>query len=278
MPGFLILVRPANLFLGAASIVLGAVIVTDTPPAWKVLLAGLSGTLIMAAGNALNDYYDADIDRLNKPFRAVPSGKVGREAARRFSTILFVSGVFIAIFISLECLLVALFVSLGLCLYNARLKRTFLLGNGAVSLFTALAFIYGGAAAGDWRPALFPAGFAFLFHLGREIVKDIEDQVADRSVAARTLPLRTSTHTALASVTAVYLLLVCLTFVPYWFSVYGLTYLIIVTVGVDVVLLISLVLMWRNQVADRMRRISLVLKMDMIVGLAAIYVGGTGAS
>jgi len=274
---YLWLVRPTNVCLGAASIALGAITVGDVPSIWRVLMASFSGSLIMAGGNAINDTYDADIDEINKPFRPIPSGRVTRPAARRFSIILFVLGVFLAIFISVQCLVIALFVSAGLCVYSARLKRTFLWGNVAVSLFAALAFIYGGLAAGDWRPALFPAGFALLFHFGREIVKDIEDQVADRSVAARTLPLRTNTRAALSVVTVVYLLLICLTFVPYWFGNYGVFYLIVVAVGVDAVVLMSLLAMWRFQMPDRMRQISMVLKVDMVIGLVAIYIGSTGA-
>ncbi len=271
------IVRPFNVLIGAASVLLGALVSTTSPPVTPVLLACISAALVMAGGNAINDYHDADIDRLNKPSRPIPAGQVSRVNAQRLAIILFVLGVFLSIFLSWECFVIAVFAAGGLILYSARLKKTFLWGNVVVSWFTAMSFIYGGLAAGAWHLAVIPAVFAFLFHLGREIIKDVEDQAADREASARTLPIQTNVRYALVIITIVFCLLIGLTFVPYFLKIYNLLYLIAVVIGVDLVVTGVIYSIWRNASTESMRRASLILKFDMIFGLLAIYLGSLGS-
>ena len=42
----------------------------------------------------------------------------------------------------------------------------------------ALAFVFGGVAVYTYSPSLWAAALAFFFHLGREIIKDMEDELA----------------------------------------------------------------------------------------------------
>ncbi len=274
--GLLRLTRPANLVIAAGAIFVGALAAGSLEPHRAVLLACVSGMLVMAGGNAINDYFDRDIDAVNKVGRPIPSGRIPAEAARRFSIILFVLGTILSIFISKYAAAVALCVSVGLFLYSARLKRMLLLGNIAVSLFSAAAFAYGGLAVGRVAPALIPAVFAFLFHLGREVVKDIEDRQADASYAAQTLPIRFGDRVALTFATVVFAALISFTFVPYLLKIYGEAYLWLVLFGVDAVILIAVVLMWLRPTPLWLNRVSLLLKADMLVGLVAIYVGLPG--
>lgn len=242
-------------------------------PLGKIVLACVSGSLIMAGGNAINDYFDVEIDRVNKPFRPLPSSVLAAKGALSFAIILFALGVFLSIFIFPSAILVAVITSIGLFFYSAKLKQTVFLGNIAVSLFSASAFIYGGIAVGRWQEALVPAGFAFLFHLGREIIKDIEDQSADKTVSAQTLPLKFGTKTALKVTTVIFSSLILFTFFPYIFGVYGEAYFWVVLIGVDLVIVFALWFMWKHPSAETLRRISATLKADMPVGLFAIYLG-----
>jgi len=170
-------------------------------------------------------------------------------------------------------LVLALGVSILLILYDLRLKRITLWGNLAVGLAGGLAFVYGGLAVGRPTGALIPTGFAFLFHLGREIVKDAEDISGDREAGAVTLPVRWGVRTAVAVASGTFGLLMPLTFVPFWLGLYGWLYLITVVFGVDLVLVYVVLSMWRDHSPSNLRRVSVVLKADMIVGLGAILAG-----
>ncbi|MGH7453358.1 MAG: UbiA family prenyltransferase, partial [bacterium] len=207
------------------------------------------------------------------------------------------------IFSNTAALTIAIGSSILLIVYSLRLKRQPLTGNFAVSAATALAFIYGTVAAqaglsradasdgilgmssmndivtlasswhGDWRAGIFPAAFSFLFHFGREVIKDIEDQAGDRAMRARTLPLVYGLGAAQAAATAAFAILILATLLPFYLGIYNTTYLWIVIGGVDLVLVAAIYLLWKKPIQYRMRQISAVLKADMLVGLAAIYFG-----
>jgi geranylgeranylglycerol-phosphate geranylgeranyltransferase len=276
LKAYFAITRPVNLNLCAFSILVGAVISGSIHPLYKVLLACLSGVFIMAGGNVINDYYDVQIDRVNKPQRPLPQELLKLQSALKFSIILFVLGIFLSIFINLSALGLVLLTSAGLILYSSRFKGSVLLGNLLVSLFSALAFIYGGLAVGRWRQALIPAGFAFLFHLGREIIKDVEDQKADAAYSTQTLPIRFGQNVALGSATLVYGLLIVFTMLPYVLDIYGKGYFWIVLLGVDLVIIVGVGYIWARPLPQTFSRVSMVLKVDMFVGLMAIYVGNVG--
>ena len=40
----------------------------------RLLLASIAAALVCGAGNALNDYLDIEVDRVNHPGRVLPSG------------------------------------------------------------------------------------------------------------------------------------------------------------------------------------------------------------
>lgn len=264
--------RPVNLVIGAASILIGAIVTGRTLEPWgNVLLSCVSGILIMAGANAVNDVYDLDIDRINRPDRPLPSGRLGMRLARSVAIFFFVAGVFFSIFISFVSTVVATLATVLLWLYSARLKRTVLLGNLTVSLVTGLAFVYGALAVGHWLQALIPAGFAVLFHLGREILKDVEDLPGDRQLGAMTLPVRFGRRVALRVAVATFALLLVATYLPYGMGIYGPTYWMIVVLGVDSVLLVVMVILLGDPPRSWLGKLSTVLKADMIVGLAAVY-------
>ncbi|NIR49677.1 hypothetical protein GWO43_14395 [candidate division KSB1 bacterium] len=273
--GYFAILRPINVALGMASIFIGAIVGGDVSAIERLGFACFSGALIMAGGNVINDYFDIEIDRINRPLRPIPSNQVDLEDALRFSIILFALGVFLSILINVLTLAIAVFASLGLVYYSSKLKRTILLGNIAVSFFAALAFVYGGVAVGHWKAALIPAALAFLFHLGREIVKDVEDQAGDKSQLAQTLSVRFGQKTSFITATIVFTFLLIFTFIPYSLDIYGVAYLWTVLIGVDLVVLGSLIYMWTSPFPRSLRRISTILKADMLVGLMAILIGAT---
>jgi len=287
-----IIIRPLNVAIAGLSILVAAVLVQPfhfTPP---IIWAIISGMLITAGANVINDLYDIEIDRINRPQRILPAGRLTPAAAKTFAIFLFACGIFFSIFINKTAMLIAVATSLLLLVYSWKLKRLPLSGNLAVSLATALAFIYAALAAesglsqmaidridatrtwvGDWRAGIFPAVFAFLLHFGREVIKDIEDQSGDRAAQARTLPLAYGLNAAQIAATIALVLLLIVTLIPAGLALYNQTYLWIILFGVDPVVIFAVYGLWKNPTPPRLRQISAALKADMLVGLAAIYFG-----
>jgi len=240
---------------------------------WRVLFACLTGAFLTAAANAVNDYFDLDIDLINRPYRPLPHGDIEPAEALYFALGLFILGVFFSYLINIETLILAGIFSMLLIFYSARWKRKVLIGNMVVSLATAFAFLYGGFVVNAIGKALFPALFAFLMHFGREIIKDMEDIVGDRQNGAATFPIRYGNNAAKILVTALYIILFAITYVPYALGLYGKLYVIIVTIGVNSVLVWSIISIWHDSSRRNLRLMSAVIKADMFIGLAAIYAG-----
>jgi geranylgeranylglycerol-phosphate geranylgeranyltransferase len=270
---YLKLTRPPNNLIVALSVLVGALVAGEIDYWWGVVFACLSALFISAGGNCLNDFFDVEIDRINKPFRPLPRGEISTKSTLWFSGFLFLIGFCLSIFIGLLSVVIAITAIILLIFYGHTLKRKLFWGNFVVSSVSALAFVYGGITTKDFRLSLIPAVFAFLFHLGREIIKDLEDLKGDRSLNVLSLPIRFGVRFSLAFATAIFSFLILLTSVPYIFQIFSLSYLIMVIPGVDLVLLYVVWSMWKNPTTSNLGRLSTILKIDMFLGLTAIYMG-----
>jgi len=271
------LARPVNglvAFIGtaAACVIAGA----RSGDGLTILFAGLAGMLAGSAGNIINDVYDVDIDRVNKPWRALAAGSLRPATAMLWSALCGLAALALSLplgsvpLLIMGCSLVAMF------LYSARLKRIPLLGNAVVAVLTGMAFVYGAAAFDNPAAGLLPAGFALLFNLAREVLKDVEDMPGDRAGAVLTYPLRAGTTAALRLVTAILILLIAATLLPLLFGIYHAMYGWVVIFGVDTVLLYVLIAMWSDRSTGNIRRLNVLLKFDMLAGIAAIVLGSIG--
>ena len=267
------LTRPLNALIGFVSVCVAAFVAGSIQPLWKVGLASTSVMLILAGGNVVNDLFDVAIDRINNPTRPLVAGTVSSGTAWVLAVLLFGIGM-----ASVWGLGPAMFGIAGLAvgllvLYSAKLKRTLLWGNLTVSFLGGLVFVYGGMAVGKVRGAAVPAILAFLFHLGREILKDVEDRTGDGAAQANTVAVRFGAKGAFGLATGVFGMLILVTPLPFLFKLYALPYLLMVLVGVDAVLVYVVWSIWRDGSRRNLARLGRVLKVDMLVGLMAIVLG-----
>lgn len=180
----------------------------------NVLLAAVVAFLVTGAGNALNDYYDRDLDRKAHPDRPIPSGRVTAEEAYRFAIALFVVGIALSVLINVACILFAAINSGLLLAYEARLKATGLAGNVTISYLTASVFLFGGASVLGFLLVLVLFLLAMLANVGREVAKDIEDMEADKG-HRRTLPITRGASSARTTAVAAVVLAVVLSPLPF---------------------------------------------------------------
>jgi len=271
--GTIQLTRPANALIGFVSVCIAAFVAGSIQPLWKVGLASTSVTLILAGGNVVNDLYDVEIDRINRLSRPLVVGTVSSATAWVVAALLFGIGIASAWGLGPAMFGIAGFAGVLLVLYSAKLKRTLLWGNLTVSFLGGLVFVYGGMAVERVRGAVVPAILAFLFHLGREIIKDAEDREGDRAAQANTVAIRFGAKAAFGLATGVFGILILFTPFPFLFRLYSLPYLLTVLIGVDAVLVYVVWSMWRDGSRRNLARLRRVLKVDMLVGLLAIVLG-----
>lgn len=183
------ILRPGNCLMAAIAVFIGFSVARGSIAfSIQLLLAMLSAFLICGAGQTINDYFDRGIDKLIKPEKLIPTGKIKAKNALIYSIALFLIGVIIAYGINSSTFAIALAFSILLIFYSASMQRFKFLGNFVVAAGTAFTLIYGAAVVGNYSVVIFFAVTAFLVNVGREIIKDVEDMPGDRGVK-KTLPM-----------------------------------------------------------------------------------------
>lgn len=177
---------------------------------WWLVAASV---LIAGAGYIINDYFDINIDEVNKPEKMVVDKIIRRRYAILLHGLLSATGVIISMYVALQLKNPLIIIGNLLCvsllwLYSTTYKRRLLIGNVLISLMTSwvilvllLAELPGWLSAPQvagyektaiarlTRIGMLYAAFAFIISLIREVVKDMEDMEGDRRENCKTLPL-----------------------------------------------------------------------------------------
>lgn len=175
----------------------------------QFILLVIASVFIAAGGYIINDYFDIDIDRVNKPERMVVGKTISRRTALAWHFGLSSLGIFITA-IAVNAfdrwyLVIANILAVSLLwFYSARFKRDVLIGNIIISLLTAwtimiiflskFSFVdaFSNATLEQlklFRFAVLYSGFAFMINLVREAIKDMEDVAGDAKYGCRTMPI-----------------------------------------------------------------------------------------
>ncbi|ANI88354.1 ubiquinone biosynthesis protein UbiA [Arachidicoccus ginsenosidimutans] len=172
-----------------------------------IYLLSLSSVLIAAGGNIINDYFDINIDIINKPDKLIIGKYIHRHWAILYHILLSATGVALGFWIeakthayllgltNLACVVLLFF-------YSAYFKSKALSGNIIIALLTAWTvlvvsfcetnqFIFHATINKTkiTRLTFLYAGFAFIISLIREMIKDMEDIEGDRKYGCRTFPI-----------------------------------------------------------------------------------------
>ncbi|OGU85042.1 MAG: hypothetical protein A2W11_02660, partial [Ignavibacteria bacterium RBG_16_35_7] len=229
--GFFIIIRPLNCLITFIVIIVSGLICTnDNHISIKLLLAGLVGFIITAAGNSINDIIDVDIDRINRPHRPLPSLRLTLKQAWVLFLLLVTTSLVLSLFINLFAFLIVLLSNALLILYSLSIKRVPVFGNIVISFLTAYAFIFGGMVVENVNGAFIPAVFAFLINLIREVIKDMEDTKGDKLAGVNTLPIKYGINASKYFVLVVSSILFLFSFVPFLFHIYEIEFFLIIMI------------------------------------------------
>ena len=258
-------------------VALGAHLVEGSFSYYGPVMAALCAGLVCAAGHIVNDLVDINIDRVNRPDRVMVRKALSHFYAITLAIILSVTAMGIALTISSLVAFVVL-MAIGLLLaYNLKLKRVTFLGNVVIAFLAGLTFLTGGLAvniAGTFQlpGPLIPALFAFLFHLVREIVKDVQDIEGDQLSGVKTLPQIIGVKLSLWVSFWIFLALVVMTLIPVKFGWFGSRYELIMIYILDLPLGTLLLLMCLRPSERMLQTASIALKIGMVIGILAIWV------
>ena len=272
--GYIMIIRPLNVFLGGLTILISSLIIKYEGPAISVILPVFVVMFFTIGANTLNDYFDYEIDKINRPDRAISSGLVLRNHALILSLFSLIVGVLIALRLNKDSQLLSIGVSLPLIIaYNVKLKNYPLIGNIIVSLILAMSFIYAGLVFKKTEPLIIPALLAFGLTLIREIVKDLADIKGDKSAGLMTFPIVYGKKKTIILCTILSLFLGIGSFIPFLTGYYNTFYGISLILMVEIPLAVVVISLLNKPVILTAKRGSKLLKFCTLGGLLSIYIG-----
>lgn len=204
---FLEFSRPFTLVAPALGFVSGSVTAIGAAPAesWNrdLLLypaIGLTMAAVLnAASNGLNQIYDLEIDRINKPKRPLPSGRLSIRDAWSFTLVAYAVALLLAWLVAPggrhECFWIVLAATVMTVLYSVppfRTKRLGLWANLTIAIPRGVLLKVAGWSAVKTIVAVEPwyiGGIFGLFLLGASTTKDFADMEGDARGGCRTLPI-----------------------------------------------------------------------------------------
>jgi geranylgeranylglycerol-phosphate geranylgeranyltransferase len=268
---YLKLLRINNALIAAITVALGFWLSESPYSGWMLVLLMVATISATGFGNVINDIQDIDSDRISHPQRPLPKGDLSIHSAKIFSVILIFISLACGFSVSITHGLATLIPLLLLILYARFLKATPLAGNIVVALLVAYSILYGALNAPGFSMVIYPALFAFLLNISREMIKDIQDEAGDKAsgvITSAVLP-----HNLLRSMvycfSIVYLLFLI---VPYYNKVFSMSYLLICLAIIIPLHVFRSFLIMSKSWKSKLSAISTMFKVEMVCGLAAIAV------
>lgn len=254
--------------------------------------------VFMAAGGyIINDYFDVEMDKLNKPSKVIIGTYVKPNIAYSaywiFGLLGLVMGCWASYKIGLPALSAVFLIYLsGLWFYSSTIKYQLIAGNLLVALFIALVPFVAGLVelyADIKNPQFYACNlslkflfywiagisvFAFLLTLIREIVKDIEDTEGDKAAGCRTIPIVFGKNAA-KRVAQILLLItfLCLAYFQYnqW-KIKDIKSLVYCTLFLQAPILFIIARINKANVQRDFHNISSWLKILMVLGISYLFI------
>jgi geranylgeranylglycerol-phosphate geranylgeranyltransferase len=255
-------------------------------PILNIFLTFFTALFLEASTFALNDYYDLEIDRINKRIdRPLVRGDLSPKTALNLFFLLFPLGLLCSYFVNMTCFLIALITALISVLYDAKMKKIKLIGNFYIAYIMAIPFVFGGATVignnefslGAINPVIYIiALIAFLVGLGREIMKDVMDFEGDKRQGVKSLPRYLGVRKSNGIAAIFYLCAIALSFPPFFLISFGIyyqniTYFILVFITDTMLLSTCLQLFFKKQPNMKFQRKYTLIA--IFIGLLAFLVG-----
>jgi len=276
------ILRPINCVMGSLTVIIG-ILNTRTGIAAEVVLINIVLGIITyfflaGSGMIINDIYDIEIDKINRPERVIPSGRITMEQAKILFIVTYGIGIGFAVINSIlfnlgiiNILLAAFFGFIG-WVYAKWGKKSGFPGNIIVGISFSIGLIYGAVLNGTNIPSYIYFFFltSFFLLMSREIVKGCEDIEGDKKEGVKTLAITIGLKKALISSIICQILAITFFILPFFTSIINpLLFLILMVFGLGVVGFALLLSIRSKLQKEEFKKISLMLKLGALLGLIA---------
>ncbi len=168
--GYLRLLRLANIVTAVSDILAGIVIanaIDNIDDIRAIFFLVLSTMCLYGGGVVLNDVFDAELDKAERPERPIPSGLISKSSAAIFGTVLLLAGI-IAAWLSQDNFLspaIAAAIALAAVVYDKWGKHNAFLGPINMGLCRALNLLLGMSIADYAVWALWPLAIVPMIYI-----------------------------------------------------------------------------------------------------------------
>lgn len=169
---YLELVRLPNLFTAVGDIVAGYLVVSrGVDASWSdLVILTASSVCFYAGGVVLNDYFDRDVDAVERPERPIPSGRIRERDALLLGTGLLVAGCILAAGAGVQSLVVGVLLAGCIVLYDAKGKRIEYVGSVNMGGCRFLNVVLGASGAASvhaetWLWLVLPAALLVMLYI-----------------------------------------------------------------------------------------------------------------
>ena len=151
----------------------------------------LACILVAAGGYVINDIFDIETDRINKPEKLILSNHIGLKSARIFYIILTAIGIACGFIAGIGMGILCSVLTVLLYFYSSDLKGEMLQGNLLISMMAGMVVYVSSRGVYNVSNTYFAeyASIAFFITMVREIIKDIEDIEGDKAQDYKTFPV-----------------------------------------------------------------------------------------
>lgn len=159
------IIRPSNVLTAISDVLAGVALAclflqSNLPDANTLIWITLSSMLLYTGGIVFNDVFDSELDRIERPERPIPSGKVKKSSAAILGTLAFAVGCILAFLVNITAFYISLAIVLMCLLYNGKAKHHFIAGPIVMGSCRGLNLLLGmavlPASLGYWYIAIIP--------------------------------------------------------------------------------------------------------------------------
>ena len=196
------ILRPINALMGCLTVIIGIlntrVGISSDRLILNIILGAVTFFIIAGSSMVINDIYDIEIDKINRPERPIPRGAITLKQAKILFGGTLIFGISVSIIhsflleLGLLNVIVATFFGFYGWFYAKWGKKTGLFGNIVTSIGFSIGVIYGAILNSLVLPIYIYYFFLVSFFglLSREVIKGCEDIEGDKEEGVKTLALQ----------------------------------------------------------------------------------------
>jgi 4-hydroxybenzoate polyprenyltransferase len=229
----------------------------------------LATVFVVAAGYIINNFYDAKIDRINRPIKSKIDSYIKQETKLSLYFFLNFIGFLTAYLVSYRAAIFFATYIFGIWLYSHKLKKYPFTGSLVATILTILPFFAVFIYFGNFSKIIFVhAIFLFLVIMVREFIKDLESIKGAVANNYDTFPVvygerRTKQISILLIVLTLFPAVVLFTYPAISYMKYYFYFAAVVLVYVSISL-------WKAKTRNHYTRLHTILKLLLLVGILSL--------